>query len=69
MRPTNLSVLLLIIIALVTRGLFRVVDFTAGQDKEMRVPLLEGRDERENQGMEGAGVNNDIKYLGDPCVH
>ena len=45
-RPTNLSVLLLIIVALVTGGLLGVVDLTAGQDKEMRVPLLGGRGDR-----------------------
>lgn len=41
-RPTDLSVLLLIIVALVTGRLLRVVDLTAGQHKEVRVPLLQG---------------------------
>lgn len=34
--------LLLIIVALVTGRLLGVVDLTAGQDKEVRVPLLQG---------------------------
>lgn len=41
--PTNLSVLFLIVVTLVTGGLFWVVDRTAGQNEEVRVPLLRGR--------------------------
>ena len=36
----HLPVLLLIFVALVTRGLLRVVDLGVRQDKEMGVPLL-----------------------------
>lgn len=55
-RPANLSVLLLIVVALVTGGLFWVVDLTTGQNKEMRVPLL-GGEEREDEGRETVSSN------------
>jgi len=46
-------VLLVIVVSLVTGGLLGVVDLTAGQDEEVRVPLLErgdgGMRERERQ--------------------
>lgn len=58
--------LLLIIVALVICGLFRIVDLSAGQNKEMRVPLL-GEKERKKMKTAKMGQNL-VKYLDDPRV-
>lgn len=58
--------LLLIIVALVICGLFRIVDLSAGQNKEMRVPLLGEKREKKMKTAEMG--QNLVKYLDDPRV-